>query len=91
MSAVGKKSIEKRVQNAFEFFVLGHGWKAHLLRLCVVVISFILNPFDFAVHQSATAPMKFFLLTCAFLAYTFIMLIIDYKKRGKINGVEEKE
>lgn len=83
MGIVEKKSIEKRVQNAFEFFVVGYGWKSHLLRLCVVVISFLLNPFDFAVHQSATAPMKFFLLTCAFLAYTILMLIIDYIKRGK--------
>ena len=32
-------------------------------------------PFDFAVHQSATAPMKVFLASCAVLAYAIYKLI----------------
>lgn len=63
--------------------IAGYGWKAFLLRLCLVIIFFSINPFDFAVHQAATGPMKFFLLTCAILAYAIFKLIFDYPNRGK--------
>ena len=89
--SVVKKTIEKRVKNAFEFFFIGYGWKAFLLRLCIVVISFMLNPHDFAVKQSATAPMKLFLFTCAFLAYAVLMLVLDYTKRGKEFEAKRRE
>jgi|GEM_PF-1743091 len=64
--------------NLFE----GYGWRAFLSRLCVVVIFFKLNPYDYAVHQFTTGAMKFFLLTCAILAYAIYKLIFDYTKRG---------
>ena len=82
MTTGNKKSIGKKAQSALEYLFIGYGWKAFLLRLCLVVISFRFNPFDFAVHQSATAPMKFFLLTCAILAYAIFELIVDYTKLG---------
>ena len=69
----------------------GYGWRAFLARLLIVAISFILNPHDFAVHQSATAPMKLFLFTCAFLAYTILMLVLDYTKRGKEFEAKRRE
>ena len=91
MGSVNQKTIVKRVKNALKFFFLGYGWKAFLLRLCIVVISFILNPFDFAVDQSATAPMKLFLFTCAFLAYAILMLVLDYTERGKEFEAKRRE
>ena len=61
----------------------GYGWRAFLARLFIVVISFVLNPFNSAVSQFSTGAMKLFLLTCVILAYTIFKLIFDYTKRGK--------
>ena len=87
--------IFKAPLKLFAHFMLnllsGYGWRAFLARLLIVAISFILNPHDFAVHQSATAPMKLFLFTCAFLAYTILMLVLDYTKRGKEFEAKRRE
>ena len=76
------KKLEQRVKKVFEYFFLGYGWKPFLLRMSVVIISLKLNSLESATNEVATGGMKLFLLTCAFLVYTFLMLIRDYTKRG---------
>ena len=87
--------ILKAPLKLFAHFMLillnGYGWRAFLARLVAVAISFMAVPFDFAVHQSATAPMKLFLFTYAFLAYAILMLVLDYTKRGKEFEAKRRE
>jgi hypothetical protein len=83
MSDVNKKTIKERVKNAFGYLFFGYGWKPFLLRMCIVCIAFYFNSFDFAVHSPVTGPMKFFLMTCAFLACNILKLVLDYSKLGK--------
>ena len=61
----------------------GYGWRAFLARLFIVVISFVLNPFDSAIQQFTTGAMKLFVLTCAILAYAICRLVYDYTRAGK--------
>ena len=91
MSTTNRKKLKERVENAFKFFFLGYGWKAFLFRLCAVVISLKLNSLDDATNQFTTGAMKLFLLTCAFLAYAILMLVLDYTKRGKEFEVKRRE
>lgn len=69
----------------------GYGWRAFLIRLSVIVISFKLNPFNSATHQFTTGAMKLWLLTCFFSVYTIFKLITDYMKRGKMLEQEHKK
>ena len=83
MCVINTKKLKVRVENAFEFFFLGYGWKAFLLRFCAVVLSLKFNSFDDTANYTSSGPIKLFLLTCAFLAYAIFMLIYDYSKAGK--------
>ena len=69
----------------------GYGWRAFLARLFIVVISFILNPFNTAVQQFTTGAMKLFLLSCAILAYATFKLIYDYTEAGKESEAKKRE
>lgn len=81
--------------NLFLNFLLnlldGYGWRAFLARLFIVVISFILNPFNTAVQQFTTGAMKLFLLSCAILAYATFKLIYDYTEAGKESEAKKRE
>jgi hypothetical protein len=78
MSHINLSNEWKLALNIFFEF----GWRAFLLRLCVVVISLKLNSYESAIHHFKTGAMKFFLLTCAFLTYTIFMLIFFPTERG---------
>ena len=73
--------------NLFLDFLLnlldGYGWRAFLARLLLVLLSFVLNPFNSAIQQFTTGAIKLFVLTCAILAYAICKLIYDYSKAGK--------
>lgn len=60
----------------------GYRWHGFLARMILVVISLKLNPYDSAIHQSATGGMKLFLITCAIFIFAIYKLIFDYTKRG---------
>ena len=87
--------IFKALLKPFAYFILnlldGYGWRAFLARLVAVAVSFMAFPFDFAVHQSATAPMKVFLATCAVLIYAIYKLIYDYTEAGKESEAKKRE
>ena len=94
MEKSGFYKLKKHLIRLVAYFILiplgfmatvldGYGWKAFLLRLCVVVLSLKFNSFDDTLNYTSSGAMKLFLLTCAILAYAICKLIYDYSKAGK--------